>query len=81
MGYAVSPVIGQQRRGRVGGCDYQYRVSPDNGVTWGVTTSASSVRLATRGVYLVQFQAVDNVGLLSAWAPATPVTANTVCIR
>jgi hypothetical protein len=60
---------------------YQYRVSPDNGVTWGGTTSASSVRLATRGVYLVQFQAVDNVGLLSAWAPATPVTANTVCIR
>jgi hypothetical protein len=60
---------------------YQYRVSPDNGVTWGATTSASSVRLATHGVYLVQFQAVDNVGLLSAWAPAAPVTANTVCIR
>ena len=60
---------------------YQYRVSLDNGVTWGVTTSASSVKLATRGVYVVQFQAVDNVGLLSAWAPATPVTANTVCIR
>jgi len=60
---------------------YQYRVSADNGVTWGVTTSGSSVRLATRGVYVVQFQAVDNVGLLSAWAPATPVTANTVCIR
>jgi large repetitive protein len=60
---------------------YQYRVSPDSGVTWGGTTSASSVKLATRGVYLVQFQAVDNVGLLSAWAPATPVTANTVCIR
>ena len=60
---------------------YQYRVSPDNGVTWGVTTSGSSVRLATRGVYVVQFQAVDNVGLLSAWAPAKPVTANTVCIR
>jgi hypothetical protein len=60
---------------------YQYRVSPDNGVTWGATTSASSVRLGTRGVYVVQFQSVDNVGLLSAWAPATPVTANTVCIR
>ena len=28
-----------------------------------------------------EFQAVDNAGLLSAWAPATPVTANTVCIR
>jgi hypothetical protein len=60
---------------------YQYRVSPDNGVTWGATTSGSSVKFATRGVYVVQFQAVDNVGLLSAWAPATPVTANTVCIR
>ncbi len=60
---------------------YQYRVSADNGVTWGATTSGSSVKFATRGVYLVQFQAVDNVGLLSAWAPAAPVTANTVCIR
>jgi hypothetical protein len=64
-----------------GVANYQYRVSPDNGVTWGVTTSGSSVKLATRGVYVVQFQAVDNVGLLSAWAPATAVTANTVCIR
>ncbi len=60
---------------------YQYRVSTDNGVTWGATTSGSSAKLATRGIYVVQFQAVDNVGLLSAWAPATPVTANTVCIR
>ena len=33
------------------------------------------------GVYLVQFQAVDNVGLLSAWAPANPGTTNTVCIN
>ena len=60
---------------------YQYRVSKDNGATWGVTTSGSVVKLTTRGVYVVQFQAVDNVGLLSAWAPATPVTANTVCVR
>ena len=60
---------------------YQYRVSADNGVTWGVTTSGSVAKFSTRGVYVVQFQAVDNVGLLSAWAPATPVTANTVCIR
>jgi hypothetical protein len=60
---------------------YQYRVSSDNGVTWGGTTSASSVLLATHGVYLVQFQAVDNVGLLSAWAPANPGTTNTVCIN
>jgi hypothetical protein len=60
---------------------YQYRVSTDNGVTWGVTTSGSVAKFATRGVYVVQFQAVDNVGLLSAWAPAAPVTANTVCIR
>ena len=60
---------------------YQYPGVADNGVTWGGTTSASSVKLATRGVYLVQFQAVDNVGLLSAWAPAAPVMANTVCIR
>jgi len=60
---------------------YQYRVSKDHGVTWGVTTSGSVAKLTTSGVYVVQFQAVDNVGLLSAWAPATPVTANTVCIR
>jgi hypothetical protein len=60
---------------------YQFRISTNNGVTWGVTTSGSVAKFATRGVYVVQFQAVDNVGLLSAWAPAAPVTANTVCIR
>ena len=60
---------------------YQYRVSKDNGATWGVTTSGSVAKFATTGVYVVQFQAVDNVGLLSAWAPTSPVTANTVCIR
>ena len=55
---------------RVGAAHYQYRVSPDNGVTWGVDDIGIIGELATHGVYLVQFQAVDNVGLLSAWAPA-----------
>ena len=74
--------VGQQRRGRVGagalpvpGVAGQRRDVGRDDV--GVIGASS----ATRGVYLVQFQAVDNIGLLSAWAPATPVTANTVCIR
>ena len=60
---------------------YEHRQSSDNGLTWSAATSGSSFQLSTRGVYLVQFRAVDNVGLASAWAPATATTSSTVCIR
>jgi hypothetical protein len=60
---------------------YQYRVSSNNGATWGATQTGSSVRLQSTGTYVVQFQSRDNVGTTSAWAPATNGPANTACIR
>jgi hypothetical protein len=36
--------------------------------------------MSVAGSYVVQFRAVDGVGLASAWAPATPGAANTACI-
>jgi hypothetical protein len=30
---------------------------------------------------IVQFRSVDNLGLTSAWAPATASAANTACIK
>ena len=59
---------------------YEYRVSTNGGATWGATTSASSVTLSTTGSYVVQFRAVDNVGLASSWAPTTNSAANSACI-
>jgi len=60
---------------------YEYRYSSDNGVTWSATATGSSFQFTTRGVYVIQFRAVDNVGLFSAWAPVTAGTQNTICIR
>jgi large repetitive protein len=60
---------------------YEYRVSSNNGTTWGATVSGSSVQLTITGRYLVQFRSVDNAGNLSAWAPGTAGSANTACIR
>lgn len=60
---------------------YEYQVSANKGVTWGVATSGTSVQLTTHGTYRVQFRSVDNLGIASAWAPATANTASTVCIR
>jgi hypothetical protein len=60
---------------------YEYRYSADNGVTWTAAVTGSSFQFSTRGTYIIQFRAVDNVALMSAWAPPTADTANTVCIR
>ncbi len=59
---------------------YEYRVSTNGGTTWGATVSASSVTLSAAGSYVVQFRAVDNVGLASAWAPTVNGAANSACL-
>jgi large repetitive protein len=59
---------------------YEYRVSSDGGASYGAGTSGSSIQFATTGSYVVQFRAVDMVGLASAWAPATPGASNSACI-
>ena len=60
---------------------YDYRISTNNGTTWGTTvTNQTTVTLTNKGTYLVQFHAVDNAGNISAWAPATAGKANTACV-
>jgi hypothetical protein len=46
---------------------YQYRTSPDAGVTWSAATAGAAVTVAAEGATLVQFRSVDAVGNVSAW--------------
>jgi hypothetical protein len=59
---------------------YEYRVSTDGGASYGAGVSGSSIQFSTIGSYLVQFRAVDGIGLASAWAPPSPGASNTACI-
>jgi hypothetical protein len=58
--------------------NYQYHYST-NGGAFGATTTGTSVAFTAKGTYIVQFQAVDKAGNVSAWAPATAGSANTAC--
>jgi hypothetical protein len=57
---------------------YQYHYST-NGGAFGSTMSGSSVSFSSNGTYVVQFQAVDRAGNVSAWGPATAGATNTAC--
>ena len=57
---------------------YQYHYST-NGGTFGSTISGSTASFSSKGTYVVQFQAVDKAGNVSAWAPAVAGAANTAC--
>jgi hypothetical protein len=57
------------------------RVSTNGGATWTAAMAVSGFMVVNEGETLVQFRSVDSAGLLSASAPAKPVTANAVCIR
>jgi hypothetical protein len=59
---------------------YQYRISADGGGSYGAPSAGASIQLAATGTYVVQFRALDAVGLASVWAPASPGAANTACI-
>jgi hypothetical protein len=59
---------------------YEYRVSTDNGASYGAAVTGASIQFTATGSYVVQFRAVDGVGLASAWAPASPGAANSACI-
>ena len=41
---------------------YQHRIPADNGVTWDIAVTGSSLTLAATGTYLIQFRAVDGAG-------------------
>ncbi|HEX2587223.1 MAG TPA: hypothetical protein VHL51_03085, partial [Gaiellales bacterium] len=66
--------------GGSGVAHYEYRISTDGGSTYGATQQGASVQLGFSGTYVVQFRAVDGVGLAGAWGPASPGAANTACI-
>jgi hypothetical protein len=57
---------------------YQYHYST-NGGAFGSTMSGTSVSFSSKGTYVVQFQAVDRAGNVSAWGPVTAGAANTAC--
>ncbi len=57
---------------------YQYHYST-NGGAFGSTVSGTTASFSSAGTYVVQFQAVDNAGNVSAWAPAVAGAANTAC--
>jgi hypothetical protein len=81
QGVASETVTGSGSTDARSGVDhYEYRISIDNGATYGAAVSGASITLSVAGSYVVQFRAVDGVGLASAWAPATPGAANTACI-
>ncbi len=71
---------GASDSGGSGVSHYEYRISTDNGVSYGVPVTGASVALTIPGSYVVQLRAVDGVGLAGAWAPTNPVAANTACI-
>jgi hypothetical protein len=59
---------------------YEYRISADGGSTYGAAQPGASVQIGVPGTYVVQFRAVDAVGLAGAWGPGSPSAANTACI-
>jgi hypothetical protein len=64
-----------------GGVHYVYRVSSNQGVSWGAATSGSSVTFTAIGKYEVQFEALDALGNTSAWAPTTASSSSEACIK
>ena len=66
--------------GGSGVAHYEYRISTDGGATYGTAQQGASVQLSTPGTYVVEFRAVDGVGLAGVWGPASPGASNTACI-
>ena len=57
-----------------------YRVSSNQGASWGAATSGSTVTFTTTGKYEVQFEALDALGNTSVWAPTTAGSSSEACI-
>ncbi|HEY7814420.1 MAG TPA: hypothetical protein VIC62_14355, partial [Nakamurella sp.] len=66
--------------GGAGLAGYQYRLSIDGGASWGAAVSGSAATISGQGETLVQFRSVDLAGNVSAWAPGTPDSTDTVRI-
>lgn len=51
-----------------GVASYQYRTSTNNGSTWTGATAGGTFNVTAQGTTLVEFRAVDGVGLTSPWS-------------
>lgn len=63
---------------------YEYRSSRDGGTSWSPVQTGNEANISDEGCTLVQFRAVDRVGLNSVWFPphatGAPVPSATACI-
>jgi hypothetical protein len=54
--------------GGSGVASYQYRTSTDGGTNWSAATAGATVNVTAQGTTLVEFRAIDGVGLMSPWS-------------
>ena len=51
---------------------YQYKTSTNGGTTWSAITTGAVFNATAQGTTLVEFRAVDGVGLMSPWSAISP---------
>ena len=54
--------------GGSGVASYQYRTSTNGGTNWSAATAGATVNVTAQGTTLVEFRAIDGVGLMSPWS-------------
>ncbi|HKV67738.1 MAG TPA: hypothetical protein VJN72_06585, partial [Gaiellales bacterium] len=55
--------------GGSGVASYQHRTSTNGGSTWSAAATGDTVTVSAQGTTIVEFRAVDGVGLMSPWSP------------
>ncbi len=55
-----------------GVASYQYRTSTNGGTTWSAATAGAVFNATAQGTTLVEFRAIDGVGLISPWSATSP---------
>ncbi len=55
-----------------GVASYQYRTSTNGGTTWSAATAGAVFNATAQGTTLVEFRAIDGVGLISPWSAVSP---------
>ncbi|HEY3765407.1 MAG TPA: hypothetical protein VGL44_09645 [Gaiellales bacterium] len=55
-----------------GVASFQYRTSVNNGSTWTAATAGQTANVTAQGTTLVEFRAIDGVGLMSPWSTQSP---------
>ncbi|HEY2788216.1 MAG TPA: hypothetical protein VGI72_02110 [Gaiellales bacterium] len=58
--------------GGSGVASFQYRTSTNGGANWSAATAGATVNVTAQGTTLVEFRAIDGVGLISPWSGISP---------